>query len=63
MLDSRKEILQVGNTDYNVVILRPIVFGNICMLHIQKPVPFARIPTLRLEAMRGLSLEKSNFAT
>ena len=26
-------------------------------------VQFERIPTLRLEGMRGLSLETSNFAT
>ena len=33
------------------------------MLNIKKPAQFGTIPTLRLEAERGLSLETSNFAT
>ena len=49
--------------NYNVVIPRPILFGNIVMLNIKKPAQFGTIPTLRLEAERGLSLETSNFAT
>ena len=43
--------------NYNVVIPRPIVFGNIVMLNIKAPVRFGTIPTLRLETMRGSSLE------
>ena len=31
-------------------------------LNTQKPAQFGLIPTLRLEAMRGLRLETSNFA-
>ena len=50
-------------SNYNVVIPRPIVLGNIVMLNIKDPAPFGTIPTLRLEAMRGLSLETSNFGT
>ena len=49
--------------NYNVVIPRPIVFGNIVMLNIKEPAQFGTIPTLRLEAMRGLSLVTSYFAT
>ena len=41
--------------NYNVVIPRSIVFGNTFMTHIKKPTQFGTIPTLRLEAMRGLS--------
>ena len=33
------------------------------MLNIKEPAQFGTIPTLRLEGMRGLSLETSNFAT
>ena len=49
--------------NYNVVIPQPIVFGNIVMFNIKEPAQFGTIPTLRLEAMRGLSIETSNFAT
>ena len=38
-------------------------FGNIVMLNIKESAQFGTIPTLRLKAMRGLSLEKSDFAT
>ena len=41
----------------------PMVFGNIVVLNIQLSAQFGAIPTLRLEAMRGLSLETSNFGT
>ena len=49
--------------NYNVFIPQPIVFGNIVMLNIKKPAQLGTIPTLRLEAERGLSLETSNFVT
>ena len=39
--------------NYNVVIRRPIVFGNIDILNIKEPAQFGTIPILRLEAMRG----------
>ena len=45
-----------------------LYFGLYClivysMLKTNTLVQFEPIPTLRLEAMRGLSLETSNFAT
>ena len=49
--------------NYNVVIPRTIVFNNIPMLKANTLVQFAPIPTLRLEAMRGLDLVTPNFAT
>ena len=33
------------------------------MLNIKEPARFGKIPTLRLEVMRGLSIETPNFAT
>ena len=45
--------------NYNVVIPPQIVFGNIFMLNIKEHAQFGTIETLRLEAMRGLSLETS----
>ena len=48
---------------YNIVIPRPVEFGNILMLHMPKSALCRTIPTLRLEAMQGLSLETSNSAT
>ena len=33
------------------------------MVNIKEPGQFGTIPTLRLEAMQGLSIETSHFAT
>ena len=49
--------------DYNVVIPRSILFNSISMLETNTLVQFDTIPTLRLEAMRGLSLDTMIFAT
>ena len=49
--------------NHNVLMLRPMVFENILMLNIKEHAQFGTIPTLRLEAMRGLTLKTSNFAT
>ena len=48
---------------YNVVIPHPIVFGNIVILNIKELAQFGTIPTLRLEAMQGLSLKTLYFAS
>ena len=48
---------------YNVVIPRCILFNSISMSKTNTLVQCEGIPTLRLEAMRGLSLGTSNFAT
>ena len=40
-----------------------MVFGNIVMLNMKETAPIGTILSLRLEAMRGLSLETSNFVT
>ena len=44
-------------------LFRSILFNSISMLKTNTLVQFEPIPTLRLEAMRGISLETSNFAT
>ena len=49
--------------NYKVVIPQSILFKSISMLNTNTIVQFEEISTLRLEAMRGLSLETSNFAT
>ena len=49
--------------NYNVFIPGPIVFGNIVMVNLKEPTQFETNLTLRLETMRGLSLETSNFVT
>ena len=50
-LSSKHRILQLNClfNNYNVVIPRPIVFGNIVMLNIKAPAQFWTILTLKKE--------------
>ena len=61
---SKHRILQLNCifNNYNVVIPPSILFNSISMLMTNTLMQLEGILTLRLEAMRGLSLGTSNFA-